>query len=1016
MAIQRHMTSHMLIGDAQASWSFLRWWFDAATETVAYIEVRPLPNDRSDREAALEALKWRRSFPTSDLDPLYEHLRRGYQRAALARCGWYFGVCLRNKPVRRVNGEDGQARWIGGSAEDVEIVHGAWADIDDHGGADNAGQNQQAERALAALKERGFAPCAVVKSGGGNGRHVYYRFAEPVDTTAGRRISQKLARLLGSDPAVAEPARVMRIPGSLHTKSGKPVLVSVERQNDAKYDAVSFEAALDETAAALGINLTALEPTTLRTDETRSTEAWAPVPVEFVREHLSAICLRMARYAAQPNTVSEPVWHKMASLLKSLNPDSALFHEWSREYDLGPGKRYNWAETERKFRSSRGLPILCATFEALDPMPECRACPLYAEETSPATAVRRKYAESLGQCGIYGAPTEGIELDGSERDGIVFDALPVAEKIAAGAEDQWLANEGWNEVYRSDFNTDDFYLPDVVDNESVSLTERSDYWALQGFSRITVERWAKAKRRAFFDQVLTSKGDVKEVLNQERMATMLCEDFMLEHIFGNLYFFDGKIYRSGNEDEQFLRACVSKALSAIGMHDRTRVQKVASEALDYLAGKRLENRVSAETTFNTWDAQPFIAFHNGVLDLSDMSNPILVPHHPRQKCTWMANTEWTFAWGASQSTWTPAMKRAWIVVNSFMEAILPSDLDQRFDPSIRGCPTRDTLLQFIGYSLARFDLTEEYFAVLKGPGGNGKTLFLNVLEKLFSGHVSKLTPQDFENRFAVYELMNAAINIDADIPNKEMQNTQRIKQTVGGDYLRGERKFRDSEVFKPRVKVWYGANDLPPTPDTSYGYFRRQLIFPFEQPIERWFQQDYHPDELYTPEALSYWAYLGITYYCQLRLRGGFIKESPLMEDIRNRYWAANDIVRDALLAGVLELDLGAEIPAMLAKMAVNAYARSMGRAEISGNKILERLKNISREFPVKEVHKKFEDGYREWYWRGVKLGPEGEAIGISERRINPDGTWTVVFVPVLEEYRRYAEAKRQAWRKARKE
>jgi hypothetical protein len=77
-----------------------------------------------------------------------------------------------------------------------------------------------------------FQPNAIVHSGGG--LHIYWRLREalelPADSLDAGRYLRRLARALGGDPVAAEPARVLRVPGSYNVKPeyGSARLVRVE--------------------------------------------------------------------------------------------------------------------------------------------------------------------------------------------------------------------------------------------------------------------------------------------------------------------------------------------------------------------------------------------------------------------------------------------------------------------------------------------------------------------------------------------------------------------------------------------------------------------------------------------------------------------------------------------------------------------------------------------------------------------------------------------------------------------
>ncbi|WP_206832087.1 DUF5906 domain-containing protein [Alicyclobacillus fructus] len=1006
--VRRHIVEHALGGDARASWAFVKWWFEGVH---GYVEIRPIPNQRDDREAAVEAARWRRSFPVSDLDPMHLFLSKGYRHPVMARCGWYFGVCPRNKAVKRA--EDG--RWVGGSADDVEVCPGAWVDVDDHGHEGDDERIAQAEQALTALADRGVVPSAVVKSGGGRGQHVYFKFTQPVDAQTGRRITWKLAMLLGSDPSVAEPARVMRLPGSLHTKSGQITVVKViDQRDDVRYEHERFEAALEDVAKAMGVDLSPPAPS-LGGEYEELMGDWAPVPLDFVKERLPMICARFEAYVQDPNIVSEPIWHKMSCTLRALNPDSSLFHEWSQAYDAGPGKRYNWAEAERKFRASRPLAVRCATFESLDPMEQCRQCPHFKHHSSPATFVRKAYATKLGLPGIYGMPGQGNQ-EQSDTNQLVCTSEEV-RKLQEQFRDQ---DEKW---YPEDPNPgveraapmaagaegDPVYEINYLIEASKTEAEAEDrYTALNERS---IVQWARQKRKAFIDEVINAKGEVKEVLNLKKFADRLCEDFYFTELYNEIFYYDGIRYRTGAHDIEFLSSALSAALSAIGWHDTRRVENLRKEILWSLGARNFEESPSPADIYDKWDSYKAIPFKNGMLDISGYRLGDLLPHNPSFRCTWVARTYWNYAWAESKSKLTLREQHCMDAVNSFLEWVLPWDLDWKYDPSYRGPWTRDLFLAYLGYSLAKFDLVEDVFVVLKGPGGNGKSTFFKVLTRLFAGFISNLSPQAFSERFATAELVRSTINIDADIPNNEQQKTQGLKQVVSHDTIRVERKFRDSTPAQPKVKVWFAANELPPTNDTSYGYFRRFLIIPFESKMAKWFEQTkYKEEDLYCEEALSYWAYLGVKYYLYFRNQGIRIDDTPATTAAKDKYWASQDVVKDAVLSEVLQFDPGAEIPAMLGRMLINAFAESKGRSKLSGNKIFERLRNNCRDFEIREVHKKFEDGYREMYWRGVKLGPEAKTLATIERRIMPDGEWKIVYIPVIDEYQKIKQMQREAW------
>jgi len=85
------------------------------------------------------------------------------------------------------------------------------------------------------LRRFQFEPTIVVHSGGG--LHVYWALREPIDLPEAadyaRQLLRRLACVLGADLNAAEPARVLRVPGTHNRKPeyGAPRLIRVEHLN-----------------------------------------------------------------------------------------------------------------------------------------------------------------------------------------------------------------------------------------------------------------------------------------------------------------------------------------------------------------------------------------------------------------------------------------------------------------------------------------------------------------------------------------------------------------------------------------------------------------------------------------------------------------------------------------------------------------------------------------------------------------------------------------------------------------
>ncbi len=76
--------------------------------------------------------------------------------------------------------------------------------------------------------EGGNLPVPTIQVNSGHGQHAYWRLTEPIaDLSYWTAIQKTIIAAVGSDPAVHDPARIMRLPGFFNVKS-EPVGCSIE--------------------------------------------------------------------------------------------------------------------------------------------------------------------------------------------------------------------------------------------------------------------------------------------------------------------------------------------------------------------------------------------------------------------------------------------------------------------------------------------------------------------------------------------------------------------------------------------------------------------------------------------------------------------------------------------------------------------------------------------------------------------------------------------------------------------
>jgi putative DNA primase/helicase len=183
-----------------------------------------------------------------------------------------------------------------------------------------------------------------------------------------------------------------------------------------------------------------------------------------------------------------------------------------------------------------------------------------------------------------------------------------------------------------------------------------------------------------------------------------------------------------------------------------------------------------------------------------------------------------------------------------------------------------TALEFLGYCLYRTSKFQKALLCV-GKGANGKSTFLLLFEhfpgKKNTGHVSL---QDImNNRFATAELYAKLANIFADLKNDKVANTGPFKMLVSGDPMKAEKKHCQPFDFENYAKLFFSANEIPQSEDKTYAYFRRWIIFSFENVFEGKDDDPNLIDKITTKNEMSGLLNLSLIALRQLIKDNGFV-------------------------------------------------------------------------------------------------------------------------------------------------
>ena len=239
--------------------------------------------------------------------------------------------------------------------------------------------------------------------------------------------------------------------------------------------------------------------------------------------------------------------------------------------------------------------------------------------------------------------------------------------------------------------------------------------------------------------------------------------------------------------------------------DDETVQKYISDELgSYRKGSLITNIIKlikadciSEEVFNQ---KPVFNFINGTLHLDTME---FTDHNPADLCSF--KVDYAYNPEAHSSEW-----------EKFISDIADGDVKRI-----------DLLQEISGYVLYSSN-DFQTCAILLGEGSNGKSVYINMLTKVFGeDQVSNVEMASLTNDFQKILLKDSLLNVATET-NSDVRGTESVfKQIVAGDYISGCYKNKDFVKFKPRCKMIFACNEIPKVNDSSFGFARRMMLVKF---------------------------------------------------------------------------------------------------------------------------------------------------------------------------------------------
>ncbi len=282
----------------------------------------------------------------------------------------------------------------------------------------------------------------------------------------------------------------------------------------------------------------------------------------------------------------------------------------------------------------------------------------------------------------------------------------------------------------------------------------------------------------------------------------------------------------------------------------------------------------------------------------------------------------------------------------------------------------DFLQVAVGYSLTG-DTREEKLFFVHGPGGSGKSTFLEAVKVVlgdyaktadFEAFVQRRDAGGVRNDIAELAGRRLVVSIEVDEGKKLAEGL--VKMVTGGDTVRARFLYQESFEFQPQVKLWLAANHSPRVKADDDAMWRRILRVPFDQAVP---QDRRDPtvkarlkDVVESGPAILAWAVKG----CLRWLQNGLVVPS-CVSAATEQYRVEMDHLKD-FLEEVCDFSPALTISSKVLWLEYEKWAESHGIKDlVDFRQIAVRLRNLgctdAREYYL---------GQRQRVWRGIGFAP----------------------------------------------
>lgn len=312
------------------------------------------------------------------------------------------------------------------------------------------------------------------------------------------------------------------------------------------------------------------------------------------------------------------------------------------------------------------------------------------------------------------------------------------------------------------------------------------------------------------------------------------------------------------------------------------------------------------------------------------------------------------------------------------------------DPESAECPHIDTFFRSLVdtkdvptlYQLAAHTLYREYIAekaaMLVGDGENGKSVFLDFLERFLGGeNVSHRSLQHLDgNDFAANRLEGRLANFHTDMDDETVKNLGTFKQLTGRDMIDADVKFEKPIAFRNYATMIFSANRIPAMDEDTHGLWRRWIYLKFPNEFKEG-DEGYVPKDELMRRITDESELQGLLVRCVEEIKAwhegrSFFTHTDTPEQVREKMKRASEPIYN-FVSVCLEHEPDNAIPKEDVRRCYREYAREEGLPTIAPNVFGEKMLNI-RDFPIEHGQPTI-DGRQVRSYKGVRFTSRGRQV-----------------------------------------